>query len=124
MKIGMITDSLGELSFDDLLGTAAELGIERLEFAAGNWSRAPHLALDRTLDSAPAREEFTARLRDHGLSVSALNCSGNPLHPGETGARHRDVTRKTIALASLLGVERVVMMSGCPVDQAMPTPIG
>jgi hypothetical protein len=41
----MITDSLGELSFDDLLGTAAELGIERLEFAAGNWSRAPHLTL-------------------------------------------------------------------------------
>src|SRR4029077_9790829 len=28
--------------------------------------------------------------------------------------RHREVTRKTIALASLLGVERVVMMSGCP----------
>jgi sugar phosphate isomerase/epimerase len=114
MKIGMITDSLGELSFDDLLGTAAELGIEQLEFAAGNWSRAPHLALDRMLDSAPAREEFMVRLRDHGLSISALNCSGNPLHPGEAGARHREVTRKTIALASLLGVERVVMMSGCP----------
>src|SRR6266566_8984247 len=96
MKIGMITDSLGELSFDDLLGTAAELGIERLEFAAGNWSRAPHLALDRMLDSAPAREEFMVRLRDHGLLISALNCSGNPLHPGETGGRHREVTRKTI----------------------------
>jgi len=114
MKIGMITDSLGELSFDDLLGTAAELGIERLEFAAGNWSRAPHLALDRMLDSSEVRAEFMARLRDRGLSISALNCSGNPLHPGETGGRHREVTRKTIALASFLGVERVVMMSGCP----------
>ena len=114
MKIGMITDSLGALSFDDLLGTAAELGIEQLEFAGGNWSPAPHLLLDRMLDSAPARGEFMARLRDHGLSLSALNCSGNPLHPGETGRRHQEVTRKTIALASLLGVERVVMMSGCP----------
>ena len=114
MKIGMITVSLGELSFDDLLDAAAELGIERLEFAAGNWSRAPHLALDRMLDSAPAREEFMVRLRDHGLSISALNCSGNPLHPGEAGVRYREVTRKTIALASLLEVERVVMMSGCP----------
>src|SRR6267143_687808 len=66
------------------------------------------------LDSSPAREEFVVRLRDHGLLISALNCSGNPLHPGETGGRHREVTRKTIALASLLGVERVVMMSGCP----------
>jgi hypothetical protein len=29
MKIGAITDSLGALSLDELLGTAAELGIER-----------------------------------------------------------------------------------------------
>jgi len=114
MKIGMVTDSLGALSFDDLLRTAAQLGIEQLEFAGGNWSPAPHLLLDRMLDSAPARGEFMARLRDHGLSLSALNCSGNPLHPGETGRRHHEVTRKTIALAGLLGVERVVMMSGCP----------
>src|SRR5206468_532291 len=62
MKIGMITDSLGELSFDELLDTAAGLGIERLEFAAGNWSKAPHLALDRMLDSAAERREFTAKL--------------------------------------------------------------
>jgi sugar phosphate isomerase/epimerase len=114
MKIGMITDSLGALSFDDLLDTAAELGIEQLEFAAGNWSPAPHLALARMIDSASARGELMAKLRDHGLSISALNCSGNPLHPGETGKRHQEVTRTTIALASLMGVERVVMMSGCP----------
>src|SRR6266581_5971676 len=114
MKIGMITDSLGELSFDELLDTAAELGIERLEFAGGNWSRAPHLALDALLDSAAARREFAARLADHGITISALNCSGNPVHPGEHGRRHDRVTRDTIKLASLMGVERVVMMSGCP----------
>ena len=79
MKIGMITDSLGELSFDDLLGTAAELGIERLEFAAGNWSRAPHLALDRMLDSAPAREEFwpgsaTMAFRSARSTARAIRC--------------------------------------------------
>ena len=86
MKIGMITDSLGELSFDDLLGTAAELGIERLEFAAGNWSRAPHLTLDRMLDSAPAREEFMVRLRDHGLSISRAQLLGQSAAPGRDGS--------------------------------------
>ncbi len=114
MKIGMITDSLGELSFDALLDTAAELGIEQLEFAGGNWSRAPHLVLDALLDSAAARREFAARLADHGITISALNCSGNPLHPGEHGQRQAEVTRKTISLAGLMGVGRVVMMSGCP----------
>src|SRR5713101_9341278 len=102
----MITDSLGELSSEALLDTAAELGIEQLEFAGGNWSQAPHLALDRMLDSISARREFMAALRDRGISISALNCSGNPLHPGKTGSRHREVTRKTIALAGLLGIER------------------
>lgn len=114
MKIGMITDSLGALSFDAMLDAAAALGLERLEFACGNWSSAPHLQLDRLLDSPPARAEFLARLRDRGITISALNCSGNPLHPGEIGERHREVTHKTLALAGLLGVGRVVMMSGCP----------
>ncbi len=114
MKIGMITDSLSDMSVDEVVKTAAELGIERLEFAGGNWSRAPHLKLDRMLGSESARREFMARLRDHGIALSALNCSGNPVHPGEHGKRHREVTEKTIKLASLLGVERVVMMSGCP----------
>jgi len=114
MRIGLVTDSLGHLPLDGLLRTAAEHRIEMLEFGCGNWSTAPHLNLDALLDSEAARREFLARVRDHGLAISALNCSGNPLHPGEAGARHRTVTEKTIRLAGLMGVSRVVMMSGCP----------
>lgn len=114
MRIGMVTDSLGHLPLDELLRTAAELGIEMLEFPCGNWSSAPHLKLDAMLDSAALRSEFMAKLRDHGLALSALNCSGNPLHPGQLGRQHQAVTSKTIRLAGLLGVERVVLMSGCP----------
>src|SRR5579871_3771420 len=114
MRIGMVTDSLGHLPLDALLRTAAELGLQMLEFPCGNWSSAPHVKLDALLDSAAARQEFMAKLRDHGLSLSALNCSGNPLHPGEHGRQHQAVTSKTIRLAGLMGVGRVVMMSGCP----------
>ncbi len=114
MHIGMITDSLPDTDFDTMLGIAARLAMDRLEFGCGNWSRAPHLKLDAMLESATARREFLARLGDHGIRVSALNCSGNPVHPGESGRRHAEVTEKTIRLAGLLGVDRVVMMSGCP----------
>ena len=114
MRIGMVTDSLGHLPLDDLLHTAAELGIEMLEFPCGNWSSAPHIKLDAMLESAQLRVEFLAKLRDHGLALSALNCSGNPLHPGEPGKRHQAVTSQTIRLAGMLGVDRVVLMSGCP----------
>jgi sugar phosphate isomerase/epimerase len=114
MRIGMVTDSLGHLPLDDLLRTAAELGVEMLEFPCGNWSSAPHVKLDAMMESAPVRAVFLAKLRDHGLALSALNCSGNPLHPGEPGKRHQAVTSKTIRLAGMLGVDRVVLMSGCP----------
>ena len=114
MRIGMVTDSLGELPLDEMLRTAAELGIEMLEFPCGNWSSAPHVKLDAMLESSARRDEFMAKLRGHGITLSALNCSGNPLHPGELGKRHQEVTSKTIRLAGILGVERVVMMSGCP----------
>ena len=114
MQIGLVTDSLGDLGFDEMLATAAGLGITRLEFACGNWSSAPHLHLDAMLTDAGFRREFQAKLNAHGIAISALNCSGNPLHPGEIGQRHQEVTRDTIQLAGLLGVGRVVMMSGCP----------
>ena len=110
----MITDSLGQMDFDGMLATAARLDMDRLEFACGNWSSAPHIDLDRMLESESARREFRARLDDHQIGISALNCSGNPLHPGESGKRHAAVTQKTIRLAGMMGVDRVVMMSGCP----------
>jgi len=114
MKIGMITDSLGTLSFDEMLRASAELGLETLEFACGNWSSAPHIDLAAMLESAATRAEFVAKVRDHGLTIAALNCSGNPLHPGPQGKKHRQVTEDTIRLASLMGIDRVVMMSGLP----------
>jgi sugar phosphate isomerase/epimerase len=110
----MITDSLPDTDFDGMLAIAARLEMDRLEFGCGNWSSAPHLKLDAMLESTAARREFRARVADHRIGISALNCSGNPVHPGETGRRHDEVTRKTIRLAGLLNVDRVVMMSGCP----------
>jgi sugar phosphate isomerase/epimerase len=114
MKIGMITDSLGNLGFDEMLDAAAELGLEQLEFACGNWSSAPHVKLEAMLESDSVRREFMAKVADRGLSISALNCSGNPLHPGEAGKRHHEITLKTFRLAKLLQVDRIVMMSGLP----------
>lgn len=114
MKIGMLTDSLAEMDVDAVFRTAASLGIETLEFATGNWSTSPHLNLDAMLESPTLRKEFNAKLVDHGLTLSALNCSGNPLHPGEEGIRQHEVTLKTFKLARMLGLDRIVMMSGLP----------
>ncbi len=114
MKIGMVTDSLSSLSFGEVVETASQLGIQMLEFACGNWSQAPHVKLDTLLDKKSEREKFIGKIRDCGLEISALNCSGNQLAPGDHGKAHDAVVRKTMKLASLLGVKRIVMMSGLP----------
>ena len=114
MKLGMITDSLGHLGLEPMLEMARGLGFEMLEFACGNWSSAPHLDLDRMLSDNGERRRFLAAIGRAGVGISALNCSGNPLHPGEPGRRHDAVTRRTFELAGKLGVDRVVMMSGLP----------
>ena len=113
MKIGLNTDSLGDLSLDAALDAAQRLGIASIEFPTGAWSSAPHVDLDRLLESEAARDELLGRVRDRGLSISALTCNGNQLDP-VGGPAHDEVTRKTIALAPPLGVDRVVLMSGLP----------
>lgn len=113
MRIALLTDSLGSLSFEEMLDTVAELGIEELEFATGGWSNAPHLDVDALLDNAAAREAFLGALSERGLRVVALNANGNQLHP-VIGSEVDRVLRRTVELAALLGVETVVCMSGLP----------
>ena len=114
MRIGLVTDSLAHLSFDEFLKAAAELGIQTLEFGCGGWSTAPHVNLALLLEQETERGNFLAKIRDHGLEISALNCSGNQLAPGERGKTNDRVVRDTMKLARLLGIQRIVMMSGLP----------
>jgi sugar phosphate isomerase/epimerase len=114
VKIGVFSDPLFKLSLREFLDAAAAIGLDYVEFGTGCWSASPHLNLEQLLQSARYRESLLAQLSERKLKISALNCSGNPLHPGEAGRQHDDITRKTIALAEMLDVDRVVMMSGCP----------
>jgi sugar phosphate isomerase/epimerase len=113
MQIGLITDSVGHLSFDEALDLAQRLHLGSVEVATGNWSEAPHIDLARVVGSDAARDEFAGKVADHGLKISALNANGNQLHP-VTGPQHDKVLRDTIDLASSLGVPMVVCMSGLP----------
>jgi sugar phosphate isomerase/epimerase len=113
MKLGLNADSLGALSLDAMLDVAGGLGLDAIELPTGAWSPAPHFDRARLLESQAARRELLARVGDRGLTISALTCNGNQLDPASGGAHDR-VVRETIALAPKLGVERVILMSGCP----------
>src|SRR6185369_13584370 len=102
VQIGLMTDSVPALSITETLDLAAELGLDTVEFATGNWSTAPHLDLGRLLADETARTALAAAVAARSLRISALNANGNPLHPA-TGREQDRVLRDTIRLASLLG---------------------
>lgn len=114
MKIGLVTDCLGDQSFEELLKTCKKLGIEQIEPGCGNWSSAPHIDLDGLLESSVMRDEMKGMLKEYGISISAFNCSGNPLAPGAWGERERQVTEKTFRLSQYFEKDTVIMMSGLP----------
>ncbi len=113
MKIGLVSDSLAHLSFEELLDVAVELGISGIEMNTGNWSAARHLDLDRLLADPDARHRFLDAFQRRGLDLIALNANGNQLHPRD-GARQSAVLHATLRLAALLGVRTVCLMSGLP----------
>lgn len=113
MKIGLVTDSLADLPFDQMLDTAAELGIEGIELNTSNWSSGVHCDLAGLLASEPKRRALLDAVHSRGLELFALNANGNQLHPID-GDRQSKNLYDTVTLAGLLGVQTVVCMSGLP----------
>jgi sugar phosphate isomerase/epimerase len=94
---------------------AHDLGHTGLELNSGGFFRDYHIHVSQLLVSEHARSEFLGKLTDAGLSLTALNNNGNPLHPDrEVGPRHAREIHDAIDLASLLGVAIVVVQSGNP----------
>lgn len=115
MELGLYTDSVDTLSFDGALDLASRIGARGIEIAVGGQSSAPHLRIAEVLGDAGARERFAAAFAERGLRVAAINCSAWPLHP-IVGEQHAALIRDAIRLAGLLGVRKIVTMSGCPGD--------
>ena len=114
MRFCLNTDCLGYMPFEEMLDTVAALGYESIEIACGNWSKAPHIDLDAMLASKETRKNYMDAIAKRGLVLEVLNCSGNQLAPNEEGKQHQEVVEKTFKLAGLLGIKKIVMMSGCP----------
>lgn len=121
VRVGLITDSVGHLPFEEALDLAHDLGLDSVEVATGNWSASPHADLPALVSSAEARSDFSEKISTRGLTLSALCANGNQLHPVD-GTRQHEVVQDTIRLASDLAVSTVVVMSGLPGARGDSTP--
>ncbi len=120
MKLGAYTACLHDQPIEAALKILADLGLTSAEINSGGFLAAPHLPIDDILASQQARSDYLALFADAGMTLTALNCNGNPLHPdAAVRDKHAADILQAIELAALLGVKRVVTMSGTPA--ASPT---
>jgi sugar phosphate isomerase/epimerase len=115
MKLGFLTALFSDKSLAEVLDIIRPLGLQTIEFGAGNYPGSAHLDVEGLLKSKPRRDELKAMLKGEGLEISALSCHGNCLHPDPAFARQNIETQtNAIKLAHLLGVKVVIDFSGCP----------
>ena len=80
MRLGVFTPLLSHLPLEGALATLKSLQIDTVELGTGNYPGDAHCKLSM-LEDASALKEFQQKLKDHGMSISALSCHGNALHP-------------------------------------------
>lgn len=117
MKLGVLTVPLQATDTEQAFAYLHDLGVEAVELGTGGYTNHNHCNPDVLLADDKKVEELKALLAKYELSIAALSCHGNPVHPNKAHAEadHR-VFVQTCQLAQKLGVDTVVTFSGCPGD--------
>jgi sugar phosphate isomerase/epimerase len=115
VKLGAYTACLHDKPVAEALQTLRDLGLDSAEINSGGFLPPVHLPIEQLRASQDARDEYLGLFGSAGVTLTALNCNGNPLDPNpEVGPRQAQDVRDAIELGALLGVRRVVTMSGLP----------
>src|SRR5712691_11717098 len=106
MKIGVFTPVFASLGVKEMLAKVRALGkVQAIELGTGCWPGRNHIDPDALLADRSRAREYVQMIADAGLTISALSCHGNPLHPDKTRAAGDDeVFRKTVRLAERIEV--------------------
>lgn len=117
MKIGVVANVLQDMPLKEALKTFKEMGIERIEPGCGGYAGKAHVNPEVLLSDAKAFQKLQNLLEESGISISALSCHGNPVHPDKAKAAeyHEDMCA-TVLLAEKLGIDTITCFSGCPGD--------
>lgn len=115
MKLGVFTILFNDLDLGSTLDLASNLGLDAVEIGTGGYSKSTHCDMEELLRSDAAVQEYLEKFRRRGLFISALGAQGNPVHPNpQLAERYRRDFEQTVLLAERLGVDTVLVLSGCP----------
>ncbi len=115
MKIGVVANVFGDKSFGEALDSTKSLGLEAIEIGAGNFAGKQYCNPGTLLKNKVELNKFVEEVEKRDLMISALNCSGNTLHPDKKYAESNILDLKqAVELAGKIGVPVVNTFGGCP----------
>ena len=93
--------------------------MEAIELGCGGYPGDAHCKPDALLNDEGEFKRFMKLIEKSGMTVSALSCHGNMVHPDKAVAdEHVRVFKNAVLLAEKMGVDRIITFSGCPGDFA------
>jgi sugar phosphate isomerase/epimerase len=121
MQLSVFSTALQELDWSGMLRWLQEQDVHHLELGCGAYPGTRHANAHGLLADVNLRQGLQADLEAHQITVAALSCHGNPLHPNPTVAlaHDRDLAA-AVELAHAMQVPVVVCFSGQSGDRPGP----
>lgn len=115
MDIALMSASMLDRSWEEMLEAATRHGVLMVEACSGGHIPKRHYDPLELVNSPSKLDRFRESLASRGMSLCALSCHGNPLHPDrdEAARVHEDFVA-TCQLAAELGVKHLSLLAGCP----------
>ena len=117
MKLGVLTVPLQGMDAKSAFSYLHGLGVPCVELGTGGYTNRNHCNPEILLKDEAALQKLQAELAKYELTVAALSCHGNPVHPNKAqAAADHEAFVQTCQLAQKMGVDTIVTFSGCPGD--------
>ena len=121
MKLSVFSTALQELDWPGMLRWLQSHGVHYLELGCGGFPGTHHADARMLITDVSWRKALLANLDAHQITLAALSCHGNPVHPDPAIAHaHNLDLMAAIELAHALQVPVVVCFSGQSGDRANP----
>ena len=117
MKVGIVANIMQDKTLAEALDYFRKMGIQTIEPGGGGYAGKSHVNPTVLLGDKEKIDEFKRIIADSGLTISALSCHGNPIHPDQgIAAAHDGDMRDTVRLCKELGLDTITCFSGCAGD--------
>jgi sugar phosphate isomerase/epimerase len=81
VKSGVFLVLFNQQAFEQALDTAKAAGLQSVEIGTGAYPGTAHINAQDILNDEAAIRRIRDAVDSRGLTISALSCHGNPLHP-------------------------------------------